>query len=124
MLRVCLILFAYRAHPAFPLVLAANRDEFFERPTLPAAPWPESPAVFGGRDLDKGGSWLAVSARGRLAAVTNVRDGRYETDGRAYLGLKRDARDIKAGSRSTDVGGADRLSELADAERLSGRDRR
>jgi uncharacterized protein with NRDE domain len=87
MFRVCLILFAYRTHPAFPLVLAANRDEFFARPTLPAAPWSESPAVFGGRDLDKGGSWLAVSAHGRMAAVTNVRDGRRGKTGTRSRGL-------------------------------------
>jgi uncharacterized protein with NRDE domain len=84
---VCLILLAYRAHPAFPLVLAANRDEFFARPTLPAAPWAESAAIFGGRDLDKGGSWLAVSVRGRLAAVTNVRDGARRRTGIRSRGL-------------------------------------
>lgn len=84
---MCLILLAYRAHPAFPLVLAANRDEFFARPTLPAAIWSESPAIFGGRDLDKGGSWLAVSARGRLAAVTNVRDATRGKTGTRSRGL-------------------------------------
>jgi uncharacterized protein with NRDE domain len=87
MFRVCLILFAYRAHPAFSLVLAANRDEFFARPTLPAARWSEAPAIFGGRDLDKGGSWLAVSARGRLAAVTNFRDGTRGRTGTRSRGL-------------------------------------
>lgn len=55
-------------------------------------------------------SWL--DATGTATVVTNVRDGSYETDGRAYLGLKRDARDIKAGSRSTGAGSAERLSEL------------
>lgn len=87
MLRVCLILLAHRAHPAFPLVLAANRDEFFARPTLPAAAWAEAPAIFGGRDLDKGGSWLAVSNRNRLAAVTNVRDGTRRKTGTRSRGL-------------------------------------
>lgn len=67
---MCLIGVAYRPHG---LVLAANRDEFHERPSAPASSWPDAPAVFGGRDLKSGGSWLAVSARGRLAAVTNVR---------------------------------------------------
>jgi uncharacterized protein with NRDE domain len=84
---MCLILFAHRAHPAFPLVLAANRDEFFARPTLPAAPWTESSDVVGGRDLDKGGSWLAVSAAGRLAAVTNFRDGARRKTGTQSRGL-------------------------------------
>ena len=84
---MCLILLAHRAHPAYPLVLAANRDEFFARPTLPAAPWTESSEVIGGRDLDKGGSWLAVSATGRLAAVTNFRDGARRKTGTQSRGL-------------------------------------
>jgi uncharacterized protein with NRDE domain len=84
---VCLILFAYRAHAEYPLVLAANRDEFFARPTLPAAPWSESAAVVGGRDLDKGGSWLGISASGRLAAVTNFRDGSRRKAGIRSRGL-------------------------------------
>jgi uncharacterized protein with NRDE domain len=70
---MCLIGIAFRDGPAPQLVLAANRDEFHERPSAPAGPWADAPDVFGGRDLKSGGSWLAVSARGRLAAVTNVR---------------------------------------------------
>ncbi|HTS52648.1 MAG TPA: NRDE family protein [Burkholderiales bacterium] len=84
---MCLILLAWRVRTEYPLVLAANRDEFFARPTLPAAPWEESPAVIGGRDLEKGGSWLAVSASGRLAAVTNFRDGRVRKTGARSRGL-------------------------------------
>jgi len=57
------------------------------RPTLPAAPWPESSAVVGGRDLEKGGSWLALSAAGRLAAVTNFRDGTRPKSGSRSRGL-------------------------------------
>jgi len=70
---MCLIGIAFRAHPKHELVLAANRDEFHERPSAPAAPWPQHPRIFGGRDLRQNGSWLAVSTHGRLAAVTNVR---------------------------------------------------
>jgi uncharacterized protein with NRDE domain len=70
---MCLIGLSWRGGPGRELVLAANRDEFHERPSAPAAPWPDAPDVFGGRDLKSGGSWLAVSTRGRLAAVTNVR---------------------------------------------------
>lgn len=70
---MCLIALAYRAHPDFELVVAANRDEFHARPTAVAAAWAEAPEVAGGRDLAQGGSWLAVSRRGRLACVTNVR---------------------------------------------------
>lgn len=70
---MCLIGVAWQVHPRYALVVAANRDEFHARPAAPAAPWPETPEVFGGRDLLQGGSWLAVSARRRLACVTNVR---------------------------------------------------
>ena len=72
---MCLILFAHRAHAAYPLVVAANRDEFFARPTTPADYWPDAPDVLGGRDLEKGGTWMSVARDGRWAAVTNVRDG-------------------------------------------------
>lgn len=70
---MCLIALAYRVHPDFELVLAANRDEYHARPTAPAGPWQDAPEVFGGRDLSQGGSWLALSQPGRLACVTNVR---------------------------------------------------
>jgi uncharacterized protein with NRDE domain len=70
---MCLIGIAYRAHAKHDLVLAANRDEFHDRPSAAAAPWTEHPQIFGGRDLRQKGSWLAVSTAGRLAAVTNVR---------------------------------------------------
>lgn len=71
---MCLILVAWRSHPEFPLVVAANRDEFFARPTAPAAAWPAAPTVVGGRDLEAGGTWLGIGAQGRFAAVTNVRE--------------------------------------------------
>ncbi|WP_257306231.1 NRDE family protein [Geothrix campi] len=70
---MCLIALAYRAHPDFELVIAANRDEYHARPTAPAAAWVDAPEVFGGRDLSQGGSWLALAQGGRLACVTNVR---------------------------------------------------
>jgi uncharacterized protein with NRDE domain len=84
---VCLILLAVDAHPQYPLVLAANRDEFFARPSTPAAPWPGAEHVIGGRDLEKGGSWLAVARGGRLAAVTNYRDGTRKRAGSRSRGL-------------------------------------
>lgn len=72
---MCLIVFAWRADPRWPLVLVANRDEFHARPAAPAACLADAPDVFGGRDLLAGGSWLLVSQRRRLAAITNVRVG-------------------------------------------------
>ncbi len=71
---MCLILLAWRAHPNYPLVAAANRDEFFARPTARAAFWPEAPGVLAGRDLQAGGTWLGIGPRGRFAALTNYRD--------------------------------------------------
>ncbi len=70
---MCLILFAFRQHPDFPLVVIANRDEYYARPTRAAHWWDEAPA-FGGRDLEAGGTWLGVDRGGRFAAVTNVRE--------------------------------------------------
>ena len=70
---MCLIALAHRAHPRWPLVIAANRDEFYARPTRAAHWWDDAPDVFGGRDLRAGGSWMAMTRGGRFAMVTNVR---------------------------------------------------
>jgi uncharacterized protein with NRDE domain len=70
---MCLILFGINEHPDFPLILAANRDEYLARPTAPAGVWPGG-GVLAGRDLVAGGTWLGVSRSGRLVAVTNVRE--------------------------------------------------
>jgi len=72
---MCLIVIALGVADRYPLLLAANRDERHARPTQTAAWWPERPDVFGGRDLLAGGTWLGADRRGRIAAVTNVRDG-------------------------------------------------
>jgi len=71
---MCLIVFAWRPGHPQPLVVAANRDEFYARPSLPLAQWPETPQVYAGRDLEAGGTWLGVGANGRFAALTNIRD--------------------------------------------------
>jgi uncharacterized protein with NRDE domain len=71
---MCLIAFALDAHPAYRLVVAANRDEFYARPTAPADWWAEAPDVLAGRDLREGGTWMGVTRAGRFAAVTNYRD--------------------------------------------------
>lgn len=73
---MCLILIALQSHPNYPLVVAANRDEYFDRPTRPASFWPETPQMLAGQDLIAGGSWLGITRQGRFAALTNVRDGR------------------------------------------------
>lgn len=71
---MCLIAFDHRPGEAMPLRLVANRDEFHARPSAALAPWDDAPGIVGGRDLEAGGTWLAVHRRGRFAAVTNVRD--------------------------------------------------
>jgi len=74
---MCLIVFAWRVIPGVPVIAAANRDEFYDRPAAPAAPWPENPNVIAGRDLEHGGSWMGVTREGRhgprFAALTNIR---------------------------------------------------
>jgi len=85
---MCLILFAYRAHPAYRLVVAANRDEWFRRPTAPAAFWADAPDILAGRDLEQGGTWLGVTRHGRFAAITNFRDpGSHRADAPSRGGL-------------------------------------
>jgi uncharacterized protein with NRDE domain len=71
---MCLIVVGLRAAPHYPLIVAANRDELHARPTAGAAWWRESPRVLGGRDLEAGGTWLAMNRGGRFAAVTNIRE--------------------------------------------------
>ena len=71
---MCLLLFAWRAHPRHRLVAAANRDEFYDRPAAPLGWWNGAPHVLAGRDLRAGGTWMGVTRDGRWAALTNVRD--------------------------------------------------
>jgi len=76
---MCLIVFAYQVHPEFPLIVAANRDEFYARPTQPAHFWTNHPQVFAGRDIEspdinKQGTWMGINKQGRFAAVTNFRE--------------------------------------------------
>lgn len=71
---MCLILFAYKVHPSYRLILAANRDEFYDRPSMPADFWKSHPHVLAGVDLKEKGTWLGVTKEGKFAAVTNYRD--------------------------------------------------
>ncbi len=71
---MCLVVLSIGQHPDYPLILAANRDEFHARPTQDAHWWPDKPDILGGRDLQAGGTWLAVHRNGRFAMVTNFRD--------------------------------------------------
>jgi uncharacterized protein with NRDE domain len=71
---MCLLLIAYNAHPNYRLILAANRDEFYNRPALPLHNWKDNPELFAGKDLEGGGTWLGITANGKVAAITNYRD--------------------------------------------------
>lgn len=75
---MCLIVFAYDTPPKYQLVLSANRDEFYKRPTAPAHFWEDHPDVLAGRDLEKMGTWMGVTKTGRFAAITNVRNSSSE----------------------------------------------
>ncbi len=78
---MCLLVFALRKHPRLPLIVAGNRDEFHTRPTQAAHWWPDKHDIIGGRDLQAGGTWLAMHRDGRFAAVTNYRDAHRERAG-------------------------------------------
>lgn len=71
---MCLIFIAIKQHPAYPLIMAANRDEFYRRPTEKFSFWKDQPDILAGRDNEAGGTWLGVTRSGRIAAITNYRD--------------------------------------------------
>jgi uncharacterized protein with NRDE domain len=83
---MCLIVFAYRVHPVYKLLVAANRDEFYGRSTAPAHYWEERPDILAGRDLEKMGTWMGVTTSGRFAALTNYRDPKEVTEGKRSRG--------------------------------------
>ncbi len=103
---MCLIVFAWKLLPQCPLVLAANRDEFFARPTRPASWWEDHPDVYAGRDLEAGGTWLGVDRRGRVAALTNIRNGHQPKSD------KRSRGELVANFLSTDVDSSDYLDRV------------
>ncbi|UVE18047.1 NRDE family protein [Pseudomonas sp. LS44] len=71
---MCLITFAWRPTHAVPLVLAANRDEFYARPSRALGEWADAPGLYAGRDMEAGGTWMGVTSAGRFAALTNIRN--------------------------------------------------
>ncbi|WP_096434935.1 NRDE family protein [Alteribacter populi] len=71
---MCLIGVSMKMNQQFPFIIAANRDEFLNRPALPLHQWSGSPSIYGGQDLKKGGMWMGVNSEGKVAAITNVRE--------------------------------------------------
>ncbi len=98
---MCLILFACAAHARYPLIVAANRDEAYARPSEAAAFWKDAPHVYGGRDLEHGGTWLGLTRAGRFAAVTNYRQAQPGTPGPRSRGEL--TRDFLLGSDRADL---------------------
>ena len=112
---MCLIVFAWKQHPEFPLLLAANRDEFYARPALAAAWWEDAPHVYAGKDLEAGGTWMGINKQGRFAAITNIRNGEGKKSGAPSRG------NIVADFLRNDISPASYLHELkADAKHYAG----
>lgn len=83
---MCLVVFAWKVHPEYRLILAANRDEFHQRPSRELHWWPDQPDIVAGRDLQAGGTWLAAGRSGRFATVTNYREHQRKTSGHLSRG--------------------------------------
>ena len=71
---MCILFIAVEQHPDYPLIIAANRDEFLNRPTRPSGFWQSHPDMLAGKDLQAGGTWMGMTKSGRISALTNVRD--------------------------------------------------
>jgi len=108
---MCLLVFAWHVVPGVPVIAAANRDEFYDRPATPAAAWPEHPHVIAGRDLQGGGSWMGVSLVGpagpRFAALTNIRAPGERRENAPTRGA------LVADFLKDDIGAADYVARLA-----------
>ncbi len=103
---MCVIYFSYKSHVKYPLILIANRDEYYDRPTLAADNWEDCPDIYGGRDLVAGGTWLGVTGNGRFAAVTN-----YRKAGDARGSNSRGA--LVAGFLSSDISPSQYLEQIS-----------
>ncbi len=84
---MCLLVFSYENHPSYRLILLANRDEFYDRPTEPAGFWEQSPHLLAGKDLRAGGTWLGITKNGRICGITNYRDPKHEIQGAPSRGM-------------------------------------
>lgn len=74
---MCILFIAVNQHQAYSLIIAANRDEFYGRPTAKSCFWPEYPYMLAGKDEQAGGSWMGINRQGQIAALTNIRDPRH-----------------------------------------------
>ena len=83
---MCILFLAINQHPDHPLIICANRDEFYKRPTLGAHFWPNKPHLLAGKDLQAGGSWLGVNTHQQFAAITNIRTGSKQSPAKKSRG--------------------------------------
>jgi uncharacterized protein with NRDE domain len=98
---MCLIFTAINYHPVYKLIVAANRDEFYNRKTAPANYWPDYPHILGGRDLQAGGTWMGMTKSGKIAMLTNYRDPKNikaDAPSRGFLVSDYLAKDVEATS--------------------------
>ena len=103
---MCVLAFAWRAHPKWPMIVAGNRDELHARPARPLEQWDRPRHLLAGRDLHSGGTWLGVSELGRFAVVTNLRGYGAPEPGRPSRGKL--VTDLLAGEgRYADLGDAE-----------------
>jgi len=84
---MCLLLIAINSNPNYKLIIAANRDEFYGRPTMPAHFWNDYPSILAGKDIQAGGTWLGITKTGRISAITNIRKGLKQKDNAPTRGL-------------------------------------
>ncbi|MGI9317893.1 MAG: NRDE family protein [bacterium] len=81
---MCILFIAIAQHPDYPLIVAANRDEYFARASDPMRFWPDHPEILAGRDQQAGGTWLGINKGGQFAAVTNYRESSsFKSDARS-----------------------------------------
>lgn len=109
---MCLILFAYKVHPEYELIVAANRDEFYKRPASPVDFWQDEPDILAGRDLEKMGTWMGVTRTGRFAALTNYRNPAGDISGKRTRG------EITTGALTYKGSMLDYLNQLAQKDHL------
>ena len=84
---MCLLLIAKGIHTNYKIIIAANRDEFYDRPTMRAHFWNDSPSILAGKDMQAGGTWLGITKTGRISAITNFREGLQQKDNAPTRGL-------------------------------------
>jgi uncharacterized protein with NRDE domain len=109
---MCLLVFAFKVHPRYRLIMAGNRDEFHDRPAEPCRWWSDPGGILAGRDLEAGGAWMGVNRTGRAAVVTNYREPARPTSGRRsrgelVVGALTTENDLDAWARRLDAAGAD-----------------